>query len=99
MGDEEMDKMGSDADVAISASLTGGSVTIDNDRVEVERDQVVAITVTSDVAEHVHLHGYDVFADVAAGGNTTLTFTADIPGVFEVEFEDSGTLIVEVEVS
>lgn len=59
----------------------------------------VELIVTSDVDDHIHVHGYDIFQDVTAGGSATLTFTADIPGVFEVELEDSGTHLVELQVS
>ncbi len=54
---------------------------------------------TSDVAEHVHVHGYDVFVDVAAGETAMAMFTSDVPGVFEVEFEDSHAFITELQVS
>ena len=59
----------------------------------------VTLKVTSDVADHVHVHGYDLFTDVAAGDPVTIEFSADIPGVFEVELEDSGLLLLELEVS
>ena len=52
------------------------------------------------VAE-VAAHGTGVIghvADVAAGETATLVFEADVPGVFEVEFEDSFTFITELEV-
>ena len=58
----------------------------------------MALVITSDVTEHVHVHGFDLFADVAAGETATLVFEADVPGVFEIEFEDSFTFITELEV-
>lgn len=61
--------------------------------------ETVTLRVRSDVADHVHLHGYDVFQDVDAGETAELTFEADIPGVFEVELEDAGIQLVELEVS
>lgn len=68
-------------------------------RVPVALGDTVTIRVTSDVADRVHLHGYDVLADVGAGETAELTFTADIPGVFEVELEDAGIPLLELEVS
>jgi hypothetical protein len=59
----------------------------------------VTLRVTSDVADHVHLHGYDVLVDVAAGEPAELTFEATIPGVFEAELEDSRIPLVELEIS
>ena len=58
----------------------------------------VAIVVGSDVADHVHLHGYDKFADVAPGKPARLAFVASIPGRFEVELEDRGLQIADIEV-
>lgn len=87
-----------DADVVIPVTFEGGEVMVSDDRIEVARGEVVMFTVTSDVAEHVHIHGYDLFADVAAGETASVMFTADVPGVFEVEFEDSFTFITEIEV-
>jgi hypothetical protein len=59
----------------------------------------VSIQITADVEEEVHLHGYDLTADVAPGVLGEITFTADIPGQFEIELEGAGTLIAELTVS
>ncbi len=67
-------------------------------REAVELGEVVRIVVTSDVADEVHLHGYDESVDAQAGGETILEFTADIPGVFEVELEEREEKILEIEV-
>ena len=58
----------------------------------------VRITVTSDTADELHLHGYDVSKDVTAGGTATLELVADTSGSFELELEDAGTLIGNLEV-
>ncbi|WP_193345672.1 hypothetical protein [Blastococcus saxobsidens] len=55
--------------------------------------------VTSDVADEVHLHGYDVSAPVAPGEPATLTFDATIPGVFELELHEVGEELLSVQVS
>jgi len=67
-------------------------------REEVELGEEVRILVTSDVADEVHLHGYDEKVDVQAGGESSLEFTADIPGVFVVELEERKEKILEIEV-
>lgn len=59
----------------------------------------VRFEVRSDVAEHVHVHGYDVIQDVTPGKPVVFAFPADIEGVFEVELEDSATPIAELTVS
>ena len=61
------------------------------------RDHVV-LAVTSDVADEIHLHGYDKKTDVAAGGTARLPFVATIPGRFEVELESRGVQIADLTV-
>ena len=67
-------------------------------RETVAQGREVVIVVTADVTDHVHLHGYDLMADVAPGAPARLRFTADVPGRFEVELEDRGLRIAELEV-
>lgn len=64
----------------------------------VELGQKVRLRVTSDVAEEVHVHTYDVVADVAAGQTAELEFTATIPGRHEVELEKEGKQLLVLEV-
>ncbi len=90
---------GHDGDyVKVEASFSGGEVTGTDNRINVAQGETVMLVIDSDVAEHVHVHGYDLFLDVSPGGAATMMFTADIPGVFEIEFEDSGVLVTELEV-
>ena len=49
-----------------------------------------------DVADHVHLHGYDMLRDVAPGRPAQISFRATIPGRFEVELEDRGLQILDL---
>jgi hypothetical protein len=89
-----------DANVTITASLEGGTVSLEgDDRVEVGVDDVVMIMITADVDEEAHLHGYDISASVTPGESSMILFTADTPGRFEIEFENSGVFIAELEVS
>jgi hypothetical protein len=62
-------------------------------------DEEVTIRVTSDVEEEVHVHGYDLTADVVPGTPVEITFVANIPGQFEVELEGSHVLIIDLTVS
>lgn len=59
----------------------------------------VAIEVESDVADHVHVHTYDVFRDIPADRKVVITFKATIPGVHEIELEDAGLLLTRLEVT
>jgi hypothetical protein len=56
-------------------------------------------TVRSDVADEIHVHGYDLMKDVAAGGSVSFSFPADIEGIFEVELEGRQEQIAELRVN
>ncbi|WP_194916583.1 hypothetical protein [Catenulispora rubra] len=60
-------------------------------------DQVV-LTVTSDADDEVHLHGYDKEIEIAAGKPGTIDFTANLPGIFEVETHKSNLQLLQIEV-
>jgi hypothetical protein len=51
------------------------------------------------VTDHLHVHGYDLLAEVAPGKPGRVEFTADVAGVFEVELEDASLLLLRLEVS
>lgn len=102
----EDDPSGVDADVELEVSFVGGEVTvessdsaIDNGRLDVAAGSVVMVSITSDVADEAHLHGYDVLVEVVPGEPAVMQFTADTPGRFELEFENSGIFIAELSVS
>jgi hypothetical protein len=59
----------------------------------------IRFKVVSDVADEVHVHGYDVKKDVTAGGSVTFSFTATIEGRLEVELENAHTQIAQLEVT
>ncbi len=82
----------------VEISVAGGSVTGPKGRVKVDRGSTVTLRVTSDVADEVHLHGYDKSVDVEKGGTATLTFTAGVAGVFEVELEGERLQLVQLQV-
>ena len=86
------------AALAISIGFAGGLVDIADDRYAVARHGIVEIAITSDVAEEVHVHGYNIRRAIEAGVTTTMRFPADIPGVFEVELEDSRVPLFELTV-
>jgi hypothetical protein len=57
-------------------------------RVTVSKGRRVVLIVTSDVSDHVHLHGYNVMRDVAPGRPAQIAFRATIVGTVEAELED-----------
>jgi hypothetical protein len=67
-------------------------------RFTVTQGEDVRILVRADVTDEVHLHGYDLRADVAPGDPARIDFVADVAGVFECELEDAGTLLFQLEI-
>ena len=83
----------------LTLTVRGGKVTGDTGRVKVRLGSVVQLVVTSDVADEVHVHTYDKHVDLTVGRPATLTFTADIPAIVEVELEGRKLLLTRLEVS
>jgi hypothetical protein len=67
-------------------------------RLSVRRGRDVEIVVRTELTDHVHLHGYDLLADVGPGKPGRIRFTANAAGIFELELEDRGLHIAELEV-
>jgi heme/copper-type cytochrome/quinol oxidase subunit 2 len=67
-------------------------------RIAVALGQPVVLVVSSDVADEVHLHGFDRKAPVPAGGTASVEFVADRPGVFEAELESRSTPLAQFEI-
>jgi hypothetical protein len=84
------------ATVRIRIDVRNGQVRGGVRRVTVAEGRRIVLTVTSDVADHVHLHGYDVMRDVAPGSPARLAFTASILGTVELELEDSHVLLARI---
>ena len=82
----------------IEVTVTGGQVTGDTGRVPLPAGEHVTLVVTSDAPDELHVHGYDLGADLAPGTPATVEFDATIPGVFEVELHDAGTLLLSLQV-
>lgn len=59
----------------------------------------IRFEVTSDVADEVHVHGYDLMQDVPAGGTVSFDFPAEIEGIFEAELEGRKEQIAEIRVN
>ena len=76
-------------DLVIEATAADGTVATGGGRHELALGDVVLIRITSDVADEVHVHGYDYSFPVSPGVPAEMKFRADIAGVFEVELEES----------
>ncbi len=68
------------------------------DRPTATQGDRVRIVVRADVSDHVHLHGYDIMADVSPGRPTRIDFVAGAAGVFECELEDAGMPLFHLEI-
>ncbi|MGY1740620.1 MULTISPECIES: hypothetical protein [unclassified Blastococcus] len=82
----------------LAVEVAGGAVSGDTGRVPVDLGEQVTLAVTSDAADELHLHGYDLTAELQPGAQAVLTFTADISGVFEVELHEAGTVLLSLQV-
>ncbi|SFB51414.1 hypothetical protein SAMN05216266_11590 [Amycolatopsis marina] len=82
----------------VAFAVTDGARTEGPDTVEVSAGDTVSFEVTSDVADELHIHGYDKTLDLAPGEPGRLEFTADIPGSFEVELHEQGLLLTQLRV-
>lgn len=65
---------------------------------EFAKGERVRFSVTSDVADEVHVHAYDFMKDVEAGATVRFDFPATITGIIEVELEASGIELAELRV-
>jgi hypothetical protein len=68
-------------------------------RLEYNAGDQIEFTVDSDVADEIHVHGYDLMKDVPAGGSVSFSFPAEIEGIFEVELEGRKEQIAEIRVN
>lgn len=85
--------------LVIDVFVAGDVVEVESTRFDVPLGSTVTIVVEADRDEDVHLHGYDILAEVTPDEPATIVFDADVPGVFEVELERSATFLFEVAVS
>lgn len=81
--------------VSIDVVVTDDGIDAE-DRYDVPLGEEVTITVTSTFADEVHVHSYDLFAELEPDVPGRITFVADVPGVFEVELENAGVPLFEL---
>jgi hypothetical protein len=63
-----------------------------------EQGETVRFRVVHDEPEEVHVHGYDITKELEPGKVETVSFKADIPGIFEIELEGSHMLLAQLKV-
>ncbi len=84
--------------VPLTVTIRGGEPVGGIARVTATKGDVVAVVVRSDVVDHVHVHGYDLMADVAPGKPARMRFRASLTGRFEIELEDRAKQIAQLTV-
>ncbi|MDQ3108144.1 MAG: hypothetical protein M3Q68_10120 [Actinomycetota bacterium] len=82
----------------IEINIVGGNVEGGVRRQKVKQGAQVTIRAVSDTAAELHVHTYDQRIDLVPGQSADLIFLARIPGVFEVELEEQGKKVLELEV-
>ncbi len=85
--------------VVINVAQANDNITPAPSKVPVPLGSRVLLTVTSDVADRVHLHGYDIEKPVARGGSVTFDFIANQGGLFPVETHGTEKLLLQLQVS
>jgi hypothetical protein len=67
-------------------------------RSTVTQGERVRIVVHADVTDEIHLHGYDLLADVSPSDPARIDFVANAAGVFECELHHAGKLLFRLEI-
>jgi hypothetical protein len=86
------------AGTEIVVAVKGGTVDPPTHRVKVAKGTEVRLLVTSDEADELHVHGYEIEKELPAGEQVTVDFTADQTGVFEIETHESELQLAQLEV-
>lgn len=84
--------------VEVEVEVEDGNVEGPGD-VEVQQGERVRLVVEADVSDEVHVHGYDLLAEVSPDEPAVIVFRANAPGVFEVELEGAGLPLLELTVT
>jgi hypothetical protein len=87
------------AGTEVVVEVRDGKVRPPTRRVKVAQGAEVRLLVTSDIADEIHVHGFEVAQQkLLAGQQATIEFTADQTGIFEVETHESHLQLLQLEV-
>jgi hypothetical protein len=84
--------------VVVAISIKGGTITPGGDRIEVGRDEVVTLEITSDRAGELHVHSKPEQYVEFEAGSSTHELVISAPGVVDVEDHDTGHVVIQLEV-
>ena len=71
-------------DLTFDIVISDDAWNIEGQIIEVKQGDHVTFNIESDVRGGFHLHGYDLFSEVAPGQPSSYDFTADATGNFEI---------------
>jgi hypothetical protein len=86
------------APVVISIKAVNGKPVGGIKRTTIKKGSNVRLVVTTNVGKQVHLHGYNIEKSVVKGKPTVITFTAKVPGRFDLELHSPDTLLAQLTV-
>jgi plastocyanin len=78
--------------------VTGKKVSPAPATVDLAVGETLTLVVTSDHADELHVHGFEVEAALEAGRPTSVTLTGKAPGVYEVETHDPALRLLKIAV-
>ncbi|MGH3780823.1 MAG: hypothetical protein ACRDRO_09410 [Pseudonocardiaceae bacterium] len=82
----------------ISVKVHGGKASGDTGKVTVPLGTPVVISVSSDVADQIHVQGYERTVKVPAASTASVAFTANKPGTFDVGLDNSKLQLLQLQV-
>jgi hypothetical protein len=87
------------ADDVPTIVVRGGEPVGGVQKLEFDAGEEIRFRVSSDAAEEIHVHGYDIAKDVPAGGTVEFAFPAELEGIYEAELEELGVQIAELQIN
>ena len=81
-----------------SVRIRDGQPAGDAETLKFEKGDTIRLRFSSNAASEIHIHGYDKYVNVPAGGSARARFEATIDGGFEIEEHGTGALLAKLEV-
>ena len=84
--------------VSLVVTIRSGEPVDEIVRANAKKGDPILLVVRSDVADEVHVHGYDLSSAVGPGKPVRMQFRATLTGRFEIELEGRGKQIAQLTV-
>ena len=94
---EVSDAVGGSGGPVFDLSIEDGELVGGVRREQVSVGEKITINAIGGGTEQIHIHGYDLYLELE-NGEGSIVFDALLPGRFEIEFEESGRLVIELTV-